>query len=594
MSPIFSSGAPTTAARGTSQMRMYQQTCNDYGVDGEYSNKRLEIMKILIIGNGFDLAHGLPTKYTDFLSRTQEFLRCHSNCIDNDLETTNDLLQALRPNNMEEEFAQRTQNNAWLKYFINKHQNNGLKEAKWIDFEREIQNVISGFEKEYIETSTKNNKPSITICPSQTNLHCFINTFNSFRGFPENVVSKNNETISIVESLVEEFIEFLFQELRNLTRAFEIYCDSFINQITEAHAEKHDLKNLAAQIYELQEKISALRSARDAKFELYEKEKNWGVTNLLWDNMEEKEKHDSKVLLLEEDYDKTNKDYHKAMKDQADARKKYSPYLTLQKHDFNFVLSFNYTNTFETLYRTPKIGFCYIHGKAQLNSSKTDMILGIDEALKTEEENSVLAFVKFKKYFQRIFYQTGSEYMDWINFILDSQQDSSAKHEICIVGHSLGASDHEVFRYFFNTLQQAKNNKSKVQISIFYHDERSKIDLIKRMIEIIGRDKLTECVYGSNRTIRFVDQYDEKDGIFKPPGAEPTREIEDWWWTATDSKIPAESEEIKDWLAEPRRGIDSTEPRGFIWGLSSSSPAGGARGGVSTSSNQPKPPPSLK
>ena len=24
-------------------------------------------MNILIIGNGFDLAHGLPTKYTDFL-----------------------------------------------------------------------------------------------------------------------------------------------------------------------------------------------------------------------------------------------------------------------------------------------------------------------------------------------------------------------------------------------------------------------------------------------------------------------------------------------------------------------------------------------
>lgn len=24
-------------------------------------------MEILIIGNGFDLAHGLPTKYTDFL-----------------------------------------------------------------------------------------------------------------------------------------------------------------------------------------------------------------------------------------------------------------------------------------------------------------------------------------------------------------------------------------------------------------------------------------------------------------------------------------------------------------------------------------------
>ena len=30
-------------------------------------------MNILIIGNGFDLAHGLPTKYNDFLKFIQAF-----------------------------------------------------------------------------------------------------------------------------------------------------------------------------------------------------------------------------------------------------------------------------------------------------------------------------------------------------------------------------------------------------------------------------------------------------------------------------------------------------------------------------------------
>lgn len=32
-------------------------------------------MNILVIGNGFDLAHGLPTKYTDFLEFTKVIKR---------------------------------------------------------------------------------------------------------------------------------------------------------------------------------------------------------------------------------------------------------------------------------------------------------------------------------------------------------------------------------------------------------------------------------------------------------------------------------------------------------------------------------------
>lgn len=34
-------------------------------------------MNILVIGNGFDLAHGLPTRYTDFLKFTELFVNCY-------------------------------------------------------------------------------------------------------------------------------------------------------------------------------------------------------------------------------------------------------------------------------------------------------------------------------------------------------------------------------------------------------------------------------------------------------------------------------------------------------------------------------------
>ncbi|OOM09319.1 AbiH family protein [Clostridium saccharobutylicum] len=35
-------------------------------------------MNLLVIGNGFDLAHGLPTKYSDFLGFVKYFALLHN------------------------------------------------------------------------------------------------------------------------------------------------------------------------------------------------------------------------------------------------------------------------------------------------------------------------------------------------------------------------------------------------------------------------------------------------------------------------------------------------------------------------------------
>lgn len=76
-------------------------------------------MDILILGNGFDLAHGLDTKYEDFLKYYQEK---YSTTRSVGVDKSHNFLY----------------NNVWAKHFLNKI----LSGDKWIDLENEIYNVI--------------------------------------------------------------------------------------------------------------------------------------------------------------------------------------------------------------------------------------------------------------------------------------------------------------------------------------------------------------------------------------------------------------------------------------------------------------------
>lgn len=89
-------------------------------------------MNILILGNGFDLAHGLNTKYADFLKYCQE-----KYCTINNVGVDKD-------NNF-------LYNNVWAKHFLNKT----LQGDKWIDLENEIYNVIIKLsELQYFQSNT--------------------------------------------------------------------------------------------------------------------------------------------------------------------------------------------------------------------------------------------------------------------------------------------------------------------------------------------------------------------------------------------------------------------------------------------------------
>lgn len=177
------------------------------------------------------------------------------------------------------------------------------------------------------------------------------------------------------------------------------------------------------------------------------------------------------------------------------------------------VLSFNYTNTFEKLYGNDveKKRIHYIHGKVDLdrNITENNMILGIDEYLDKDKKDIELNFVRFKKYFQRIYKKTGSEYMAWIKQICSCSNKSQNK--IYFFGHSLDVTDKDILSHFFDIEKFMNGYPNQVKIKVFYYDKKALSQQIVNLVRIIGQDSLVKKV--NDGRIEFLEQKKMKNRI---------------------------------------------------------------------------------
>ena len=185
-------------------------------------------MDILIIGNGFDLAHDLDTKYKDFLDYCEK------------LSSGNELCSC----------------NLWLKHFITKTKQKGLGGDTWIDLETEIYEVIkklniydsysfpkvlkfykSNMEFDFSKIGEYFYKPHHHLLGSEVGVKEYLD---NYKQNPS--VSRNNiKQVYIATS--KGFINFLYDQLRDFTRAFETYLSEEIN--TQSTGSKYKL-NLPA------------------------------------------------------------------------------------------------------------------------------------------------------------------------------------------------------------------------------------------------------------------------------------------------------------------------------------------------------------
>ena len=400
-------------------------------------------VNIIVLGNGFDLAHGLPTKYTDFLNFVEairEVLKdkkvCEENKVDSRIKDLIDMeLGNVRDNLFSKEklWDELLDNNFWIDYFL-KHDMHG--DENWIDFESEISKVIQSYHSD--------------MCGENTLLGLYDECPDYFTNeYLEEYCDKNNFQNN--KSLKDK----LYNDLKKLIKALEIYLLNYIGNVP------CDIKS-------------------------------------------------PDILDI------------------------------LDKNEETKVLSFNYTDTFARIYspdNKDKYEIDYIHGEAgkfeetEKNGEieQNNMVLGIDEFLNETEQRKYTELIEFKKFYQRIYKQTGCSYKEWVDEIQAEYLDyielkakeaknvgldirnffqkildrylldkTAQRHNLYIFGHSLDVTDGDILK------ELILNNN--VHTTIFYHDREAMGKQIANLVKVIGEAELIKRTGGVSKTIEFRNQ----------------------------------------------------------------------------------------
>lgn len=408
-------------------------------------------MNILVIGNGFDLAHELPTKYTDFL----EFCKMASKIYDDEkIKRQQYELICLAESKLNEvikqqllavfesrkakrdfddnsyttysfttdhprinEFFTQIKDNIWIEYFL---KNLMYQKENWIDFENEISKVIRSLDNDMHGLITdyslddKIFELSNDFLLEEYSQNLFVQLGNRSAG--------DNEEITF-----REVRDRLLKDLSRLVRAFEIYLCNYVEKV-EIEKKSPDIDGL----------------------------------------------------------------------------------------EIDCILSFNYTHIFSKLYDVSKLSkhefadpFDYIHGEADINNTinSNNMVLGIDEFLLDDRKNTDVEFIAFKKFYQRIYKQTGCKYKEWIElihkdskrentWIYDNQDHSKDNfHNLYIFGHSLDVTDKDILRDLILN--------DNVYTTIFYYNKDVMGQQIANLVKVIGQDELIRRTSGNTKTIEF-------------------------------------------------------------------------------------------
>lgn len=208
---------------------------------------------LLIVGNGFDLYHGLPTRYTDFL----KFISYWSIFWDNyngeakaqvcthfrvKLSEQNEIIEeSMRDFASHQgyykyehlEFINSHIDNLWIQYFLKKQ----LSSVNWIDFEGEIYNVLKLVEEyysEFIPEMRKRNDVPIKYIPGD--MSTVINIFKKncpeeYIDFTQGIINRSDTEKDKLKNNKEMLLSTMKRELDDLIKCLDYYLLDFVSNI---------------------------------------------------------------------------------------------------------------------------------------------------------------------------------------------------------------------------------------------------------------------------------------------------------------------------------------------------------------------------
>lgn len=175
----------------------------------------------------------------------------------------------------------------------------------------------------------------------------------------------------------------------------------------------------------------------------------------------------------------------------------------LARADHRYVLSFNYTHTFGTLFsklhaaENPGTSYCYLHGEAGDDPTVCDMVLGINEEKAGKAVTEHLDFIEFRKYFQRIYNGNDTSYLSWCDELHDLA-GAGAELRMFVYGHSLAQTDKDVLRRFILA--------DGMRVTSYYYNRSAFAQQIANMVALISSDELVARTGGPDQRIQFKPQ----------------------------------------------------------------------------------------
>lgn len=430
-------------------------------------------MEILIIGNGFDIEHNLPTSYASFLDFCKKVRRIYTYDIgiskeiyekevlkewkfdekikeillsafetrtfnqETDLTTSEDT--GIRTNIPElNEMYSYLQFNTWLEYFWNHSDKMG---KNWIDFESEISKVIKALDSAKKHLLSHDNVLEGKIKDDEILMNILKAAKGSFQ-----TAFRNAEA-------VENFASFLNKELDRLIRTLEIYISYFVNKI-DVVRKSPDIKALnpdyilSFNYSDTYERVYGI----DKKCECdYIHGQADIANNVSSCNM---------VLGIDEYLD-------------GDSKKTELEFLTFKKY-------------YQRIYKST--GNAYLDWVDEIKDGYTDYVRELEAAYE-RNKMPVKERPRTITYNNRIF--------------TEGPPAHCPNHTLYIFGHSLDVTDQDVLRMFICN--------DNVQTKIYYHrksedDKKSLGKIIKNLIGIMGPEELIRRTGGVHKTIEFIPQ----------------------------------------------------------------------------------------
>lgn len=390
--------------------------------------------RIILIGNGLDIAHGLKTQYSEFINW---YWNCWIGILkqSNEYEIKDDLCKFEIRNNK-----------TWGEFFRNEEKS--LNESRGVDFLNEIKfnYPISAYcsscvllEKICVEIEKRNWVDIEDIYYSLLKKCTKANT-----SYDIKVEELNNH----LDFLRNKLIQYL-RELPEVEKICGIY-DKIYEPIS-----KNDVSNEGQQ--KLQEHIEFWLKCSDVEWE--QRYKQYKYSNI-----------NHPIL----------KDLVNDTRDNYSKQKDYIHYFNQCEEAFLWpdnimLLNFNYTKTPELYKNDPVINFEIVNIHGQIDNAGS-VIFGNGDEL--DDEYKMLQNLNDNRYLDNIKsikYLEADNYRKMLSFI------DSAPFQIYIMGHSCGISD----RTLLNTLFEHKNC---ISIKPFYYKKEDESDNYLEIIQNISRN----------------------------------------------------------------------------------------------------------